>query len=55
MSDVSQPIRNPIWRALTTRHASLALGAARARRYPGDVAPFIAVPDVMLSRTVRSS
>lgn len=49
MSDVSQSIRNPIWRALTTRHEPLALGAARARRYPGDVAPFIAVPDTSSS------
>ena len=30
---------NPIWSALTTGHASLALGSGLARRYPDDVSP----------------
>lgn len=46
MSDI---IRNPVWQALTTRHAPLALGDARARRYPGDVAPFFAVADASVA------
>jgi hypothetical protein len=33
---------NPIWYALTTRQGHLAIGDDRARRYPADVAPFIA-------------
>lgn len=36
---------NPIWTALETRHAHLAQGDARARRYPPEVSPFAAVPD----------
>ena len=36
---------NPIWSALTTDHASLALGDARARRYPPDVGPLSGFPD----------
>lgn len=42
---MSHIVRNPVWQALTSRHAPLALGDARARRYPGDVAPFFAVAD----------
>jgi ribosomal protein S18 acetylase RimI-like enzyme len=34
-----QPLVNPVWHALTTEHASLALGTGLARRYPADVAP----------------
>ena len=30
---------NPIWSALITQHASLALGSGLARRYPDDVSP----------------
>lgn len=30
---------NPIWSALTTDHAHLALGGDRARRYPADIGP----------------
>lgn len=33
---------DPIWSALTTRHASFALGGRRVKRYPADVAPFLA-------------
>ncbi len=36
---------NPIWYALATRQGHLAIGDDRARRYPADVAPFIAVED----------
>jgi predicted GNAT family acetyltransferase len=34
---------NPIWHALSTRHASLAHARGRAARYPVDVAPFAAL------------
>lgn len=33
---------NPIWNALATRQAHFALGGGKARRYPADVAPFLA-------------
>ncbi|WP_165250675.1 GNAT family N-acetyltransferase [Paludisphaera soli] len=36
---------NVIWSALATRHAHLARGDDRARRYPADMAPFLAVAD----------
>lgn len=39
-----EPLDNPVWNALATAHAAFALGDARARRYPADVAPFVAVP-----------
>lgn len=32
----------PVWSALGTRHASLAEGDTRARRYPTSIAPFAA-------------
>jgi len=32
---------DPIWSALTSRHASFALGTGRVKRYPADVAPFL--------------
>jgi ribosomal protein S18 acetylase RimI-like enzyme len=31
---------NPFWSALTTEHASFAIGSRLARRYPADVIPF---------------
>ena len=34
---------NPVWHALTTHHAPLALGTGLARRYPPDIAPFVAL------------
>jgi ribosomal protein S18 acetylase RimI-like enzyme len=34
---------NPIWNALATRHAHFAFGSDCVKRYPADVAPFIAV------------
>jgi ribosomal protein S18 acetylase RimI-like enzyme len=33
---------NPLWASLTTLHAPLALGAGDIRRYPAEVAPFLA-------------
>ncbi len=33
-------LANPVWHALTTTHARFAVRAPRARRYPGEVAPF---------------
>jgi ribosomal protein S18 acetylase RimI-like enzyme len=36
---------NPIWAALTTRHARFALGSERLKRYPREIGPFIAVSD----------
>jgi len=34
---------NPAWHALTGPHSSFAIGGDLVRRYPGDVAPFVAV------------
>lgn len=34
-----QPLDNPIWSSLTTRHAHLAQGDALARRYPPAISP----------------
>jgi GNAT superfamily N-acetyltransferase len=36
---------NPIWSALTTAHSHFALGGPHAKRYPAEVAPFIAVAE----------
>lgn len=35
---------NPIWSALTTEHAHLALGGEEARRYPRDIGPLSGMP-----------
>jgi ribosomal protein S18 acetylase RimI-like enzyme len=35
---------NPIWGALSTEHAELALGDERARRYPVEVGPLSGIP-----------
>ena len=42
MPDFSS-LDNPIWSALTSAHAGLALGDELARRYPRDVSPLAAV------------
>lgn len=42
MPDVDHPLDNPLWGALTSHHAALALGAGGVRRYPAEVAPFAA-------------
>ena len=36
------PLDNPIWSAISSRHASFALGSGVVKRYPPDVAPFLA-------------
>lgn len=36
---------NPVWHALETRHRHFAISAGQARRYPADVAPFMAVAE----------
>jgi ribosomal protein S18 acetylase RimI-like enzyme len=36
---------NPIWSALTTDHAHLALGGDGARRYPADIGPLGGIPE----------
>lgn len=41
---LAQRLDNPIWTALTTDHASLALGDDRARRYPPDIGPLSGIP-----------
>lgn len=41
----AHPLDNPVWQALTTRHAGLALTADGAARYPATIAPFAAVGD----------
>ncbi|BCW88815.1 hypothetical protein sos41_19580 [Alphaproteobacteria bacterium SO-S41] len=38
---MTHPLDNPAWHALTGPHASLALGAAPALRFPADVSPFL--------------
>jgi ribosomal protein S18 acetylase RimI-like enzyme len=35
---------NPIWSALTTDHAALAMGDDHARRYPSDIGPLAGIP-----------
>lgn len=37
------PLDNPMWAALTTRHAHLAIGGDLAKRYPADFGPFVCV------------
>src|ERR1700743_854173 len=39
---------NPVWNALNTGNASLALGDAHAKCYPADVAFFVGTPDISL-------
>jgi GNAT superfamily N-acetyltransferase len=38
-------MNNPIWSALTSAQAHFAIGGPIAKRYPAEVAPFIAVPE----------
>lgn len=40
------PLDHPIWTALTTTQQWLAEGNARARRYPTEITPFAAMPDM---------
>jgi ribosomal protein S18 acetylase RimI-like enzyme len=41
---IAHALDNPAYAALTTQHADLAEVRGRARRYPPDVAPFLALP-----------
>ena len=41
----SHPLENPIWNALNTEHAALALGKGSARRYPADIGPLCGIAD----------
>lgn len=36
---------NPIWNALTTEHAALALAGGKARRYPEQIGPLSGMPE----------
>ena len=36
---------NPVWHALGSKHRHLAVSEGKARRYPADVAPFVAVEE----------
>jgi ribosomal protein S18 acetylase RimI-like enzyme len=40
---MNHPLDNPVWAALTSRHAAFASKAGHAVRYPADMAPFVAV------------
>jgi GNAT superfamily N-acetyltransferase len=40
---------NPVWHALGTMHRPFAVSAGQARRYPADVAPFVAVAEPSLA------
>lgn len=39
------PLDNPVWAALHSDHAALALAAGRVARYPSEIAPFVATGD----------
>ncbi len=41
----AHPLDNPIWNALSTRQGYFAQGGSLAKRYPADVAPFIAASE----------
>jgi hypothetical protein len=43
-STSGHPLDNPIWKALTTRHAHLAEGGTLARKYPADISPLAGLP-----------
>ena len=43
--DTLRALDNPVWSCLTTRHAHLALGDERARRYLVDISPIAGLPD----------
>ncbi len=42
---MTEALNNPIWSALTTAQAHFAIGGPIAKRYPAEVAPFIATPE----------
>jgi GNAT superfamily N-acetyltransferase len=41
----TEPLANPIWSALTTNQAALAVGTAEARRFPDDIGPLSGMRD----------
>lgn len=41
----AHPLDNPIWNALNTGQAHLALGDHRARRFPAEIGPLSGIPD----------
>ena len=43
MTNAHATLDNPVWYALTTQQAAIALGDHLARRYPPEIAPFGAV------------
>ncbi|KAA2266533.1 GNAT family N-acetyltransferase [Solihabitans fulvus] len=45
MTEPLSPLDNPAWASLTGPHAHFAERHGQLRRYPVDVAPFVAVPD----------
>jgi hypothetical protein len=47
-------LERPIWSALTTTHASFALGNDLARRYPPDISPMAAVREVSEDACLQS-
>jgi ribosomal protein S18 acetylase RimI-like enzyme len=48
-----ETLDNPVWASLTGTHSRLALVNGRAARYPGDVSPFMGVPDNALPEDWR--
>lgn len=42
---MSSPLDNPIWQALASKHAHVALGDGLVRRYVPEVAPFVGLSD----------
>ncbi|MGB7352636.1 MAG: GNAT family N-acetyltransferase [Acidobacteriaceae bacterium] len=42
---LARSLDNPIWSALTTDHAAIALGDDHARRYPADIGPLSGIPE----------
>jgi ribosomal protein S18 acetylase RimI-like enzyme len=45
MTVLPHPLDNPIWAALTGSHRHFALKGRGVKRYPADIAPFVAVSD----------
>jgi len=42
---MAHPLDNPVWYSLITAQSAIALGTAQARRYPSEIAPFVAVDE----------
>jgi ribosomal protein S18 acetylase RimI-like enzyme len=41
----AHPMDNPVWHSLSTEQSSFAIGDEHALRYPGSIAPFLAIPE----------